>query len=257
MKNCWLFLIFTLIGCQTGNHNNTSDLEVMEQIDSIQGGHEDNNNYWAEFNIDVPVNGPQILIDSVMALLNKKMYYFCEWCAHETSTYGDERWMKSFRPEDVFTDDGERFLVNYLKKYRPLIQDSLWCEFFGMDLKIESQTESFVTYAHEDNACGAFCSSKKYYYVFDKYDGHIVKEVISKENLKQFFEDYPEQRKLQGDRPDWEYDEEHSFMNTDFGLGSDHLSIVITGLGNHYCLMEIPYSQILSYLTPEARALVK
>lgn len=182
------FIILLLVGCQSGNQTYISDLVVIEQLDTIQGVHDDND-YWenayctATFNIDVPSNGSQMLVDSVLSFLNKKMYYFCEWCAHESSLYEDDRCVKSFRPEEVFTNDGERFLENYLKKYRPLIQDSLWCEFFGMDLKLESQTGSFVTYGHEDNACGANCSSRKYYYVFDKHDGHIVKEIISKENI--------------------------------------------------------------------------
>lgn len=254
---------FVIQGCGSTEVEHSKDLIVMEQTESVQGTSEysDNSSYMMEINIDVPVNGPKILIDSVMTFLNKKMYYFCEWCAHESSLYEDDRWVKSFRPEEVFTNDGERFLENYLKKYRPLIQDSLWCEFFGMDLKLESQTGSFVTYGHEDNACGANCSSRKYYYVFDKHDGHIVKEIISKENIKQFFEDYPEHRGLRGDWllgwPDWEYDAEHIFENTDFGLCSDHLTIVIGDVGRNFYLMKIPYSQILSYLTPEAQALVE
>ena len=250
-------LLSSLLGCQNQKQECPQDLVIVEYTDTVRGIH----NGCVTFNVDVPVNGPQILIDSVMAFLNKKMYSFCEWCTHESSLYEDERLMKSFRPEEVFTNDGERLLEDYLRKYKPLIQDSLWREFFGMDLKLESQTESFVTYAHEDNACGASCSSRKYYYVFNKHDGHIVKEVISKEKLEKFFEDYPEHRGLRGDWlwgwPDWEYDAEHIFENTDFGLGPDHLSIVITGVGNHYYLMEIPYNQILSYFTPEAQALVE
>ncbi len=254
---------FVIQGCGSPKMERSYDLVVVEQTDSVYGASEynDNSSYMMEITIDVPVNGPQILIDSVMTFLNKKMYYFCEWCAHESSLYEDGRWVKSFHPEEVFTNDGERFIENYMKKYRPLIQDNLWCEFFGMDLKLESQTVSFVTYAHEDNACGANCSSRKFYYVFDKNDGHIVKEIISKENIKQFFEDYPEHCGLRGDWllgwPDWEYDADYIFENTDFGLCSDHLSIVITGVGNHYYRMRIPYSQILSYLTPEAQALVE
>ena len=254
---------FVIQGCGSPKMERSYDLVAVEQTDSVHGASEYNGNssYMMEITVDVPVNGSKILIDSVMTFLNKKMYYFCEWCAHESSLYEDERWVKSFRPEEVFTNDGERFLENYMKKYRPLIQDSLWCEFFGMDLKLESQTGSFVTYGHEDNACGANCSSRKYYYVFDKHDGHIVKEIISKENVKQFFEDYPEHCGLRGDWllgwPDWEYDVDHVFENTDFGLCSDHLSIVITGVGKHYYLMKIPYSQILSYLTTEAQALVE
>ena len=172
MKKYWLFIIIVLLSCQSRKQINTTDLETIEQIDSIQGGHEENSRYWTEFNIDVPVNGPQILIDSVMTFLNKK-----------------------------------------------------------------------------------------YYYVFDKHDGHIVKEVISKENIKKFFEDYPEYCRLRGDRllgwPDWVYDAEHIFENTDFGLGTNDLSIVINDVGRNFYFMNIPYSQILSYLTAEAQALVE
>jgi len=254
---------FVIQGCGSSKMEPSRDVVVVQQTDTVHGTSEYNNNssYKMEITVDAPVNGPKILMDSVMTFLNKKMYYFCEWCAHESSLYEDDRWVKSFRPEEVFIHDGERLLENYMKKYRPLIQDSLWCEIFGMDLKLESQTGSFVTYAHEDYACGANCSSRRYYYVFDKHDGHMVKELISKEKIKQFFEDYPEHGGLRGDWllgwPDWEYDAEHIFENTDFGLCSDFLSIVITGVGNHYYRMRIPYSQILSYLTPEAQALVE
>ena len=103
--------------------------------------------------------------------------------------------------------------------------------------------------------------NKKYYYVFDKHDGHIVKEVISKENIKKFFEDYPEYCRLRGDRllgwPDWVYDADHIFENADFGLGTNDLSIVINDVGRNFYFMNIPYSQILSYLTAEAQALVE
>jgi hypothetical protein len=80
MKNYLLFLIVTLIGCQSGNQINTSDLEVSEQIDTIRGGHEENNYCWVSFNVDVPVNGPQVLVDSVMALVNREVYKMCEYC---------------------------------------------------------------------------------------------------------------------------------------------------------------------------------
>ena len=62
-----------LSGCQSGNQMNALDLEVVEQIDTICGSHEENSDCWATFNIDVPVNGPQVLVDSVMALVNREV----------------------------------------------------------------------------------------------------------------------------------------------------------------------------------------
>lgn len=261
MKNYWLFLIILFASCQNSNQVENPDLVVTVQTDTIQGCSEDNSSYQAAFNVDTPVNGPQVLVDSVMVFLNKKMYDFCEGCVHEPSITVDERKLMSFRSEEVFTNDAEHFLEDYLKKYRPVIQDSLWVGLLGLELKVEAQAKTFVTYAYVDNASGASSSSRKYYYVFDKSDGHIVKEIISGEKLRLFCKDYHSTHSPQEDGflnlPEWENDEEHIFENTDFGLGADHLSIVVSDVGNHYDLVEIPYSLILSYLTPEAQTLVK
>ena len=69
-----------LSGCQSGNQTKALDLEIVDQIDSVRGGQEGNNYCWASFNVDVPVNGPQVLVDSVMALVNREVYKMCEYC---------------------------------------------------------------------------------------------------------------------------------------------------------------------------------
>ena len=74
-------LIMGLHSCQkTGNANgdqNSPDLVVVEQNDSIRGAHEGNNYCTVNITIDVPIDGPQVLVDSVMALINKELYSFC------------------------------------------------------------------------------------------------------------------------------------------------------------------------------------
>lgn len=84
MKNsyllCIISIVITLFGCKSSNLENPSELEVTEQIDSIHGSHEENDYCWASFNVDVPVNGPQVLVDSVMALVNREVYKMCEYC---------------------------------------------------------------------------------------------------------------------------------------------------------------------------------
>lgn len=241
-----------LIGCSTNNQQCSKDLVVAEQTDSVFN----QNGERAFFTLDVPVNGPQALVDSVLVLLNYEMYHSCECCVHF-----DEEEIQSFRPEEVFTDNGERFLSHYMEKYKVLIQDSFESTIFGLTAKLEAQTETFVTYRLEYFHCGASCGSEKYYYTFHKHDGHQIKEIISHERLLQFFEDYPEHCGLRGDPwmgwPDWEFTQEHEFIDSDFGLCHDHLSLVISGVGNHYLLMNIPYGQILSYLSLEAQALVE
>ena len=74
MKYC-LFVIVIFVSCQSHYQIITSDLVVIEQLDIIQGVHEDNDSWenaycTATFNVDMPVNGPQILVDSVMSFLN-------------------------------------------------------------------------------------------------------------------------------------------------------------------------------------------
>ena len=61
-----------------------------------------------------------------------------------------------------------------MKKYKPLIEDSLW-NTFGLELKLENQTARYVTYGLEFMHCGGSCGSEKEYYTFDKKDGWTVR----------------------------------------------------------------------------------
>lgn len=255
IRRClWLLaigIVAAIMGCQDRKQERSKDLVVVGQTDTVFN----QNGERAFFTLDVPVHGPQALVDSVMAFLNNEMYRSCECCIHF------EEGIQSFRLEDVFTDDGERFLSHYMKKYKELLQDGFESTIFGLTAKLEAQTETFVTYGLEYFHCGASCGSEKYYYTFDKHDGHQIKEIICRDHLMQFFYDYPEHRGLRGDPwmgwPDWEFTQEHEFTGTDYGLCHDHLSLVISGVGNHYLLMNIPYDQILSYLSPETQVLVE
>ena len=261
MNNRWILLavgvIIVLVGCQSNNQMIISDLVVMEQIDSIHGCHEENNYCWASFCVDVPVNGPQVLVDSVMVLVNREVYKMCEYCL-EFNNSPDE--YVAYSEKEMFTNDGERLLSYYLEKYKPLIEDSLW-NTFGLELKMEAQTEKFVTYGLEFFHCGGSCGSEKCFYTFDKSDGHQVKEIISCGNLDRFFKDYPEYSTISADAwsgtPAWKYYSESGFGDSAYGLLDDYFSLVIEGVGNHYLLAGFPYSQVFSYLSPEAQSLVE
>ena len=67
-------LLFSLLGCMGTKMGYSEDLVVVEQTDTVRGNTEDNGHEWAAFTIDVPVNGPKVLVDSVMALINKELY---------------------------------------------------------------------------------------------------------------------------------------------------------------------------------------
>ena len=71
IKRTWLLvmiasIVASLQGCGSAKPGNSNDLVVVEQIDSVYGGREGNNYCWASFNVDIPVYGPQVLVDSVM-----------------------------------------------------------------------------------------------------------------------------------------------------------------------------------------------
>ena len=246
-----------LSGCQSGNQMNALDLEVVEQIDTICGSHEENTNCWATFNIDVPVNGPQVLVDSVTELVNREVYKMCEYCI-EFVDHPDE--YVAYSQEEMFTHDGEGLLGHYMEKYKPLIEDSLW-NTFSLELKLEAQTEKYITYGMEFFHCGGGCGSEKYYFTFDKNDGHQVRDIISYENLARFFKDYPEYNSIDDDpwfgMAGWQFYQQDGADNYEYGLLDDHFSLSIEGHGNHYLLLGIPYGQIFSYLSPEAQALVE
>lgn len=258
MKNYCLLLIIGFIvaffGCQSGNQMNSSDLEVTEQIDSILGGHDENNYCWVSFNVDVPVKGSKALKDSVIAFINKQLYDACEGCVHINDH------ITSYKPKEVFTDNAENLLKHYMDKYKTLITDSIW-KVYGCELKMEAQTKKYVTFGVEHFHCGASCGSEKYYYTFDKSDGHLVKDIISHDNLVRFFEDYPEYNNLEADpwsgEAGWKFSADYEFSNSYNGLLDDHFSLAIQGCGNHYLLLNFPYGQIFSYLSSEAQALVE
>lgn len=228
------------------------DLVVVTQTDSISGTHEENSAYSASITLDAPVEGPQALLDAVMALANDELYAFCEFCAHF-----DED-IASFSKEEMYTKDGAQLLTHYMEKYRPLIQDSVW-NVFDRTLAMEAQTDLFVTYGVEHFHCGASCGSEKYFYTFDKKDGHLIGDVISHENLVRFFEEHPECATIEKSEENlgWTFNPEDEYENTQFGLLADSFILVIEGVSNQYIVSKIPYDLISSYLSPEAQALVK
>lgn len=257
-RNCSLLVFVGVLvglqGCGSAKIEHSKDLIVVEQTDTVYGNNEDNQHEWAAFTVDVPVNGPKELVDSVMAFINKELYDACESNAHL-----DEKAL-TFSRVKMYSDDGKRLLSHYMKNYKPQLQDSLW-RVFGLTIKMEAQKEKYVTYGLEFFYCGAGCSSQKFYYTFDKRDGHQIKEIINHDNLVRFFEDYTEYSTIGADawsgEPGWEFSPEYGFDNSCYGLLDDCFTLVIEGCGNHFLLTDFPYSQIFSYLSSEAQALVE
>ena len=156
MKKYSIFIIAGIItassGCQSGNLMNALDMEVVEQTDSVYRN--DTLYDRAVFIVDVPVKGPKLLMDSVIAFVNKQLYDACEGCVHI-----DDR-ITSYKQEDAFTDDAENMLKHYMDKYRTLIADSIW-KVYGCEIKMEAQTKKFVTFGVEHFHCGGSCGSRR------------------------------------------------------------------------------------------------
>ncbi len=254
--------ILVLIGCHNGNQTNTIDLVVMEQVDSVYGIHDEDDHYWndycsASFDVDVPKNGPQVIVDSVMALVNKEVYEMCEYCIDFDGIPENH---VAYSEKEVFTNEGERLLSHYMDKYHSLLQDSLW-NTFGLELKLETQTKKYITYGSVFIHCGANCGTKKSFYIFDKSDGHLLRDIISHENLERFFKDHPEYCTIDSDpwlgRNGWHFSSDDNAYKYDYGLLNDHFSLVIEGADPNFLHLDIPYSQIISYLSAEAQKLIE
>ncbi len=257
MKKLFLLLVVAnlvagLQSCLNGNNKQetSQNLVVVEQSDTIwnRAGEYD---YDASFTVDVPIDGPQALVDSVMALLNMELHSMCERTIHFDNQV-------SFKEKEVCTDDAKNLLNHYIKKYKSLIEDILeWHVAFK--LKLEAQTEQYVTYGIECYHCGGSCGSEKFYYTFSKSDGHQVKDIISRDDLLRFLKEHPECKDNEDmDKELWQMFplDEYQFENSNYGLLGDHFSLVIWGYTNHYLSTEFPYSKILPYLSPEAQELV-
>ena len=107
-----LIIVAAMQGCGSAKVERSKDLIVVEQTDTVYGNNEDNQHEWAAFTIDGAVNGPKVLMDSIMAFVNKELYDAFESNAHLNEG------IKSFSQNEVFSDDGERLLSHYIKKYK-------------------------------------------------------------------------------------------------------------------------------------------
>lgn len=259
MKRTWLLMVLASIvvslqGCLSLRTGSPKDLVVVYHTDTIRGVQEWNNYEWAAFTVDVPVDGPRALVDSVRVFVNRELYHACEIGSHFEDS------VVTFKKSEVYSHEGGQLFSHFMEKYKPVLQDSLW-NTYGLELKMEAQTDKYVTYGLEFFHCGISCGSEKYFYTFDKRDGHQVRNIISLENLMRFFKDYPEYTSIDDDpwfgRAGWEFSTKDDTHRYDYGLLDDHFSLVIQGCGNHFLLPCFPYGQIFSYLSPEAQALVE
>lgn len=241
-----IVLALAVAGCggQKKESIDTQPLVVERQYAQLAG-----NSEWdiGEFAVDVPVNGPQPLLDSIKSFLNKELFYAFQEYAIDTVLY---------KAEEIYTDDMTHLLDSYVDKYTDRIKKDL-CWFFNINMFMIAQTESFVTYGLECCHGSGSTGSEFLCYSFDKKDGHRIENIITRKDVMRFFRDSS--------------DAEHSFSQSqtetegieddcdfpDVGLTEEGLLIIDQDQGNHYAVGLLKYKEVLPYLSKEAHKLVK
>lgn len=122
--------------------------------------------------VDVPVDGPQPVVDSVIKFLNKELY----------TVFEEQSASPMHNPNSVYTDDVSQILQNYTEHYQNDGEQALNSS-FSLNIFMIAQTESFVTYRTEylsDSSALNIIAC----HTFDKRDGHEVREIISPKELE-------------------------------------------------------------------------
>ena len=137
--------------------------------------------------IDVPVKGPQRMIDSITVFLNQALYAFFDDGGDCHLPY-----------EHVFSKKVRKLASHYREAYAPffMADGANYHEFASdyLEVRVIAQTETFVTYEVDHCFFGEGLEVAKEWVTFVKSDGHRLNEVISRADLMRFYTDCPEYR---------------------------------------------------------------
>ena len=197
----------------------------------------------ASITIDVPINAPKHLTDSLTALINKNLYELFE--------YGDEIHIPY---QNVYSPDLSHIADRYWEAYRSFYDERDFSTHW-LDMLLVAQTDTYITYEEVWAFRGEGIHEGYHWTTFAKNDGHRLKEEISNENLLRFFEDYPELsdsdivdailRNLSA-----------GFDFCETGLLNDSLAFVYVWGGGHDEIETYDLKTIKPYLSEEAQKLV-
>lgn len=200
--------------------------------------------------IDIPIGGPQTLVDSVLALINEELYaYF------DNYTYSP--------PSDSLLQNDVRTLIErYRDHYAPLFADSLTEYDFTTDcleLNLVAQTDSYVTYAVNYIHYGEGIEVSTDWITFAKSDGHRLKKIISEEEMARFYAEHPDQRSEDVWANEQRFHEENNRWNIvcSVGLLNDSLAHQYCYAAGIYEDLKYPLDVIAPYLTEEAQRLIE
>lgn len=199
--------------------------------------------------IDLPVKGPQPLMDSLTFFLNQALYHYFD--------NGDDRHLPY---ETVYTKDVIQLVEHYRDSYKCFfLNDSTIEHEFESDclsVTLCAQTDSYVTYEVDRLFYGEGDEVSKEWVTFIFPDGHRLKEIISKKNLLRFYEEHPELRSHDLWEQILSHDEGTDFVG-EVGLLNDsvvHQYVYAPGIFED---IRYPLDIIAPYLSNNARKLIK
>ena len=101
-----------LTGCHSKATDESQILVVERQYVKLEGI-----SRWdfAEFAVDVPIKGPQPLLDSIKAFLNETLYKICEI----------EEGAPRYSAKKIYTDNMSNLLTSYTNKYAGYLKENL------------------------------------------------------------------------------------------------------------------------------------
>jgi hypothetical protein len=203
-----------------------------------------------EIFIDIPVNAPKALTDSITSFLNEELY-----CLFEN---GDDRHLPY---EKVFSTDLPNLANHYWDAYRSFYgaDDPYITEFVHwFELNLVAQTDTYLTYEVVCGFIGEGPEESRSWTTFVKKDGRRLKEVVNDENMLRFYKDNPEFR----NESVWEYVEWVMSEGYDPRLGSS-VGLLNDSVAHQYMFapgiyedIKYPLEVIKPYLSEEAQQLV-
>lgn len=198
--------------------------------------------------IDLPVKGPQPLMDSLTVFLNETLY-----------RYFDNEDDRHLSCQTVYSKDIEHLVEHYRDAYRPFfLADSSYMHEFTSDcleMKLVAQTDAYVTYEVDWIFFGEGEEVAKEWVTFVLSDGHRLKEIISNKNMLRFYKKYPKLRN--GDI--WEhcrFNGNESYLKGEVGLLNDSVAHQYTFVPGIFEEAKYPLAVIAPFLSKETRQLI-
>lgn len=179
-------LALSVIGC--GENNSES---IDSQMLIVENQHVDC--YETKLSVDVPIKGPQPLLDSIKIFLNQEVHDAFEGSLREWDREELGIGTSAISAKKVYTDDMSRLLSSYAKKYAALWDKYETTEYdlykydIYTNLSMIAQTDSYVTFVKEVTYCINGNHPKiEGCYTFSKKDGHRISNVIEWKELVRY-----------------------------------------------------------------------